>query len=129
MTRLGGGADRGALKFSDAGRYLLLRGSEGDNVVAELVADSDTAIVLVPGSYLARRREPSAIYERAITVKAGGTTTLEAAQLERVAFRSVVRKGGYGLSERRALSLGGDVELSGALFGDGAMWLGAPAPR
>ena len=124
MTDLSPARQRGVLRLVDAGLYVILRGASGRGVVAELNARRDTHITLDPGSYLVRRREPSAVFERVVIIAGGATTKLATDELERVAFRHAVRKG-YDLTARRALSLGADVELSSALFGEGTMWLGA----
>lgn len=118
LTQLGDLASRALLRFDDPGRYLVLDHRGG--VVAELGAATATEISLAPGGYLVRRREPDAVYERAVRLEAGVVRPLAADDFTRVPFRHAVRKG-YGLVERRALSLGLDTEGASALFGSGLM--------
>ncbi len=125
LTQLDMTNGRGRLRLDSGGQYLVLERFGARDLVAELEARDRTELSLPPGLYLVRRREAAAIFEREVTLLADRTTALGRADMARVPFRHAVRKG-YGLAERRVLSLGADVELAGPLLpGTGILWLGA----
>ncbi|MFO0751606.1 MAG: hypothetical protein U1F43_38965, partial [Myxococcota bacterium] len=125
LTTLDTAPGRARLALEDAGHYLVFERFGGHEIVAELEARAGTQLSLPHGMYLVRRREPASIYERELALAPDVTTSLALSDMQQVPFRSAVRKG-YGLTERRALSLGAGVEVAGpVLAGTGLVFLGA----
>ncbi|MFO0746795.1 MAG: caspase family protein [Myxococcota bacterium] len=125
LTHLSAATGRGRLRLDGNGQYLVLERFGAREVVAELSAHPGTELSLQPGPYLVRRREPAAVFESQLDIRPDATTDLDPDAMERVPFRHAVRKG-YGLKQRRALSLGADAELAGALLdGTGLLYGGA----
>ncbi len=110
LTHLDARGDRGRLRLLTPGRYLVFARTTGHEIVAELDARAGTDLWLKPGTYLVRRRESAAVYEKLLEVAPNQVTDVGDDSLARVPFRSAVRKG-LGQS-REALSLGAAIELT-----------------
>jgi len=129
LTRMENSAGFGRLRLAAAGHYIVFERFGGHDVAADLDAVADTELVLSPGSYLVRRRESSAVRELEVQVRPDDRTTVVLADLVRIPFRHVVRKG-YGQAERSAFSLGADLDVTGAVLPDtGAFVLVAVAAQ
>jgi len=115
----------GRLRLDEPGNYIVFERFGSHEVAAELTARAGTELVLVPGTYLVRRRETARVFEKEVTVTALAQTTLASNDLVAVPYRHAVRKG-YGQVERSAISIGGDVEVTGAILPEtGALILAA----
>ena len=129
LTRMENSAGFGRLRLAAPGHYIVFERFGGHEVAADLDAVADTELVLSPGGYLVRRRESAAVRELEVQVRPDVRTTVVLADLVRIPFRHVVRKG-YGQAERSAFSLGADLDVTGAVLPDtGAFVLGAVAAQ
>lgn len=125
LTRIESASGLGRLRLADPGSYIVFERFGSHEVAAELTARAGTELVLVPGTYLVRRRETARVWEKEVKVKALGQTDLAAHELSAVPYRHAVRKG-YGQAERSALSVGADLEMTGPILPEtGAVLLGA----
>ncbi|MHB8418539.1 MAG: caspase family protein [Myxococcales bacterium] len=88
----------GALAFPP-GACVVHRGGFAGAAVAEVASDGARRLALLPGDYAVSCREPSDLRQGAFTVRAGETTDVVPADMERIEYAQVVRKGG---SARRA---------------------------
>lgn len=127
LTRMENAAGFGRLRLAASGHYIVFERFGGHDIAADLDATDGTELVLSPGPYLVRRREASAVREVEVQVRANDHTVVALDDLQRIPFRHAVRKG-YGQTERSALSLGADLDVSGPILPDtGAFVLGALA--
>lgn len=117
LTRLDEATRQGRLKLVEAGHYLVFDRNGGGDIVAELDAEPNTTLWFKPGTFLVRRREPAAAYEKVVQIKLDAPTLIGADALERVPFRHAVRKGSYGLA-RPSLSLGLFVDGTAPLLNE-----------
>ncbi|MFO0744503.1 MAG: caspase family protein [Myxococcota bacterium] len=115
LTHMGGDTGQGLLELVAAGHYVVFERFGAREVAAELDARPETELVLPPGPYLVRRRETARVFETERAVVAGAVTKVADGDFVQVPYRHAVRKG-YGQAERRALSLGADLEVAGALL-------------
>ncbi len=109
---------RGTLAFAEPGTYLIQSEGPDGAIVAELVADRPWGRLTVEvGRYFVTERNREFLRQGPFLVATGAVTTVTAAQLQRVDYARVVRKGSVARS--RAFSgfvLGG---VRGALLGLG----------
>jgi Caspase domain len=125
---------RGRLRVGARYDTLVLRGSSDGPVVAELALDAPgRSLSLAAGSYFVRVRTGDHLREGVVEVSAGGETALDPAELTRVDYGRLVRKGGSERRLARALELG--ATLQSALpnaetpCAGGALALRADLPR
>ncbi len=119
VTRIDRHHALGRLRLPEAGHYLIFERFGARGLAAELTARSGTELVVAPGRYLLRRREPAAVWEAESVVEAGGVAAPAAAAFARVPYRDAVRKGVAG-RDRSTLSLGADLEAMGPVVSGGA---------
>ena len=109
---------RGTLAFAEPGTYLVQSDGPDGAIVAELVSDRPAGRLTVEvGRYFVTERNREFLRQGPFLVATGVVTTVTAAQLQRVDYARVVRKG--SVERRRAFSgfvLGG---VRGALLGLG----------
>lgn len=87
--------------------YLLFAGDAGGPVVAEIdVNDARRQIALEPGRYFARARGKDHLLEGPLEIAAGQPFLLPAAELERVDYARLARKGGSQRTHAHGLWLG-----------------------
>jgi hypothetical protein len=93
---LGGpAATRATLRFPAGAGWLVLAGSSGGRVVAEIAAaDQRRRVALRPGRYFVRGRGADHLLEGTVEGVAGGEVDVGGARLSRVAYARLVRKGG-----------------------------------
>jgi hypothetical protein len=91
--------DVGRLVFARPGWYLVQTAGD-DRVVAEVSSQQpERQLGLEPGRYLVTLRAPDHLRQATLSVAAGGVTRVAAAEMRRIDYAQVVRKGG---AERRA---------------------------
>ena len=97
------------LTLPGAGLYLVMEGSEGGPVVAEVMAEErDARLVLPPGSYFVQRRARDHYREYRVTLERGEARDLASERYRTVAYARLVRKGGSAKTASHALhALGG----------------------
>ncbi|MEO7734389.1 MAG: caspase family protein [Kofleriaceae bacterium] len=109
---------------------LVMRGSATGAVIAEarMPPESPGMLSLPPGRLFVRARTPRALFEQEITLRGGQTFQLATAQMDRIEFTRLARKGGShvpfvagvgvsllvhsGLADRRAFCSGAGVHAS-----------------
>jgi hypothetical protein len=118
---------RGALLRVPRGRSYLLFSRDGSGaVVAEVdVGDGQRQLALEPGRYFARGRGHDHLVEGSFELAAGEDMLLPEANLERVEYARLARKGGTGRDHAHSLSLG--YELRSPLWVGGGYCHGARA--
>lgn len=96
LTRPGSESRKfGALVFPKPGTYLVHRGRKEGDVVAELTsAEGGGRLALAPGRYFVVLRARDHLREGTFAVVSGDTTEVELAEMKRLAYAQVVRKGG-----------------------------------
>jgi hypothetical protein len=89
-------AERGALRFPSGRDYLVFGGSENGPVVAEVTAqDVRRQISVKPGRYFVRGRAATHLLEGTLQVSQKQQLAVSDADLERVEYARLVRKGGH----------------------------------
>jgi hypothetical protein len=100
----------GALHIADPGRYVVSRieGGGASVPVAELlVRTGGTRIVVAPGRYQVTMRGRDTLHEGESEVTDGAITELSLAQMERIPYGRMVRKGaGQGYTNSASLGIG-----------------------
>jgi hypothetical protein len=122
LTTPGGRVEnRGALVFADPGTYLVQRSGPRGPVVAELAAaDRGGRLSVEGGDCFVSERRRDHLRQGRFQVAAGAVTQVSPADMRRVEYAEVVRK---GQSERRhALSLFALGGVRGELLGLGTAW-------
>ncbi len=95
MTDLTGTKKTGRLRLGEPGEYLIRRGSEGGEVVAELnVLHTGALIAMAGGRYFVQLRKRDHYREFQVVVKRGMVATVDTNAGRRVAYARLVRKGG-----------------------------------
>lgn len=108
LTRLGAVAQRGQLVFPRGRGYLVLRGDANGPVLAEVGArDIRRAISLRAGRYFVRGRGGDHLVEGSVQLAERERRVVEDAQLRRIDYVRLVRKGGGALSRVWSVELGG----------------------
>ena len=120
---------RASLTFPSGVGFLLMRDHAEGPVVAEIGEHAAIrTISLRPGSYFVRGRGPDVLYEGPVAAAVGGTTTVAVADLKRIEYAKLVRKGQSRAAVAQALELGGrlrsvlpngDRACAGVYFGYG----------
>lgn len=88
-------AQRANVDFPAGLAFLLLRGSAAGAVAVELPeSDSRRRLSLVPTRYFVRARSRDVMYEGMIDATAGHALTVDTAELNRIDYARLVRKGG-----------------------------------
>lgn len=110
LTRLDDPGTNGVLSLSEPGAWLVFSDRGAGPLVTEVKVDENTLLLLPPGEYLVRLRDPRGIWERTVDVARGETLELHDGDLSAVSYGATVRKGlaPHGHSAV-ALSLGGGV--------------------
>ena len=89
-------AERAGLRFPAGHDYLVFSGSESGAVVAEVTAqDARREISVKPGQYFIRGRAPTHLLEGTLHVERQQQLTIREAELDRVEYARLVRKGGH----------------------------------
>jgi hypothetical protein len=112
VTRLADDRGLGRLRLTEAGSYVVFSGGRKSEVVAELAATPRTDLLLVPGTYVVRRRDTTAVHEVRARVAAGQQTTVVDRDMTRVPYGTTVRKG-YTRTKAIAGALTSSFELAG----------------
>jgi hypothetical protein len=120
MTRIDQSRGLGRLRLSQPGHYLVFERFGTRDLAAELQARAGTELMLPPGDYLLRRREPDSVWECGARVAANAVTALGASDFARVPYRHVVRRG-LAREAPEVASLGADLEIQGPVL-DGTRW-------
>lgn len=120
MTDLASAQKAGRLRLGEPGEYLLYRGAEGGEIVAELnVVQKHATIAVASGRYLVQLRRRDHYREFDVRVERGAITTIDSEKGRKVAYARLVRKGGQ--HQRIAHQLYSRVGIRGALLdGDAA---------
>lgn len=109
-----------------AGRdVVMMADSDSGRIIGEIAAtDRTRRVTLRPGRYFVRERAEGYLLEGMITVEAGRLRAVSDAELARVAYAALVRKGGRGRQDAivaalitRTTVLGGDGLCTGARAG------------
>jgi hypothetical protein len=101
-----GGARSALLRVPPGHTYVLFAGDAGGPVVAEIdETDARRQIALEPGRYFARARGKDHLLEGPLELSAGENLLLPAAELERVDYARLARKGGSRRTHAHALWL------------------------
>jgi hypothetical protein len=121
LTRPGAAASTGTIELAEPGTWLVQRGDDSGQVVAEIVADeAGRRISLEAGRYTITKRQPSRVLQGTLVVTAGERRAIDGRELHPVEYARVVRKGG---SDRRlawsVFALGG---VRGELLDLGTPW-------
>jgi hypothetical protein len=104
---------RAGIELPPGRTWLLFQGSEDGAVVAEVGAeDRRRRLSLRAGRYFVRGRGPDALLEGTVEARAGATSTLDEARLERTAYARLVRKGEGAASAVASLEVAGRVRSS-----------------
>lgn len=91
LADLARGTARGQLTVPDGATWLVLRAG---GVVGEIpVGAARRTLSLAPGRYVVRGRERVALVEGPVSVAPGSVTVVDPAQLDRIAYARLVRKG------------------------------------
>lgn len=93
LTRPGDATRLGLVTFPP-GSYLVHQGGAEGPMVAEVIADQPRRLALPPGVYHVTRRARDHLLQGEFRVEAATTRTLDPANLRRLDFARVVRKGG-----------------------------------
>lgn len=120
MTDLASARKAGRLRLGEPGEYLLYRGAEGGEIVAELnVVQKHATIAVASGRYFVQLRKRDHYREFDVRVERGTITTIDSGKGRKVAYARLVRKGGQ--HQRIAHQLYSRVGIRGALLdGDAA---------
>lgn len=112
LTRLRDGRSaRGLMELPEGATYLVLEGGPEGPVIAELgLAHPIRTLSLAPGSYFVRGRARGYLLEGTEVVRKGASTRVDAAELTRVEYAQLARK---GLSGTRRHAHG--VEVGGMM--------------
>ncbi|MCE9577230.1 MAG: caspase family protein [Deltaproteobacteria bacterium] len=108
-------AHRASIRFPEGKSYLVMRDGQDGAVVAEIGAhDRARRLSVRPGRYFVRGRGTDFLLEGMVTLAVAEDRELQDAQLDRIAYAQLVRK---GRGERtRATSLHGGYALRTALW-------------
>lgn len=114
----------GQIVLEDAGSYVLFSGDDSGPVAAEVSVEAETPLMLEAGSYLVRLRGRKAVYEKVVRVSEGGETSVGRAEMSRVPYGRLVRKG-LGEESRSAVGVATGAAVTGELVpGTGTTVLG-----
>ena len=117
----------GTLVFAEPGRYFVHQKGAAREPVAELeVANKPRTIAVPADEYVVTRRASDYLLQGDITVPAAGAAAVRGANMRRVAYARVVRKGGTALSRALSMYAGGTARSALSDLGLGA-GLGAEA--
>ena len=106
-------AERGALVFPPGVAFLVMRDHANGAVVAEVGERSAVRTLSVrPGQYFVRGRGTDVLYEGRIAAAAGGMSSVRLADLERIDYARLVRKGHAEVRLAQALEAGGRVRTA-----------------
>jgi hypothetical protein len=98
---------RAELQFPAGIAFLVMRSDSSGGVVGEVGArDPVRSLSLRPGSYFVRGRANDVLLEGTVSAKAGTTTQIDTATLQRSEYARLVRKGGAALHTVYGLELG-----------------------
>jgi len=97
--------DAGTLSLTSGGDYIIFTGTDSGSVVAEVAVDGPRQIALDPGRYVVRHRSPDSVAQLSVEVRGGEVTTVDLAQMDRVPYPAIVRKGGMGLDDGVAIGV------------------------
>jgi hypothetical protein len=91
--------------------FVVMSGGVDGPVLAEVAADAPMRrLTLAPGRYFVRGRGPDDLVEGPVTVEAGGDRRVADAELERVAYARLVRKGAGDLQHVQGLHAGYEMQ-------------------
>ncbi|HEY8946885.1 MAG TPA: sigma factor, partial [Polyangiaceae bacterium] len=94
ITRPGARQNRSQLLFAPGISFLVMAGSAQGAVVGEVAsADPARSLSLRPGRYFVRGRGRDVLFEGTVTLAAGSAHSVNTAELDRVAYARLVRKG------------------------------------
>ncbi|MBL4633593.1 MAG: caspase family protein [Kofleriaceae bacterium] len=94
MTVLSGAQRSGRLRLGEAGEYLIYRGSEGGEIVAEVNVLQKNALIAIPaGRYFVQLQKRDHYREFTVSVGRGEISTIDTSSGRRVAYARLVRKG------------------------------------
>ncbi len=116
MTDLSGKQKRaGRLRLGEPGEYLIYRGSEGGEIVAEVnVLQKNALIAVASGRYFIQLRKRDHYREFNVSVGKGEITTIDTNAGRHIAYARLVRKGGQHQSSSQQLY--SRVGIRGALL-------------
>jgi hypothetical protein len=102
---------RASLQFPVGYGFLLMRDTPDGPVIAEIEEYTpQRALSLRPGRYFVRARGRAVMYEGPLSAAAGSTHTLTLAELNRIEYARLVRKGSQGeVSLAQAIEVGSQV--------------------
>lgn len=113
LTLPGKGGQRGWLRFAKARSYLVLRDSSEGPVEAEIgVRDLRRELSLRPGRYFIRGRGRDHLLEGSVMVAAGEHLNVQDADLRRIEYARLVRKGGAVLHRVHGPEFGASIRSS-----------------
>lgn len=92
LTTLDDPNHAGLLQLADAGVYVIFDGRES-RVVAEAEVPAGGLVALAPGDYRVRKRLPDRVFELAVVVRTGVTTTLATKEMRVQPYGQVARRG------------------------------------
>jgi hypothetical protein len=120
MTRIDQSRGLGRVRLAQPGHYLVFERFGTRDLAAELQARGGTELLLPPGDYLLRRREPDSVWECEARVAANAVRELRPADFARVPYRHAVRRG-MTQASRQVASLAADLEVQGPVL-DATSW-------
>ena len=96
LTHWSDGANRAFFTFPRGQNWLLIRGTDGGPIVAEIAAHSANRTIGVrPGTYFLLGRGPNALLEGTIAAEPRAQIDVKALDLRRTDYARLVRKGGH----------------------------------
>jgi hypothetical protein len=123
----------GTLVFTERGAYVVQQRDAVGSPVAEVeVGESARSLALPEAPYFVTRRAADHLLQRRFTVSAAHATPVRAADMERIAYARVVRKGGTALARSASVFATGGLkaglrEVGAGLGIEGGIRLDLPA--